>query len=155
MLFLKHKSHVKELERHEKQTICIQTVIFNSPWVYCIFKQIHVLVAEAGEEMWPGGTTESESGAPTGTQTWTACARHINPPCHHFPSCKTERYLLSLVPLVGNMNEQYYKIVTWLFSSFLQCLNTNWQHVKTPLKSHWNVFDFIPHITKIKHHSWY
>lgn len=43
-------------------------LFLKSPCVYCIFKQIHLLGAEAGEEMRPGGTTEHESGVPSGTQ---------------------------------------------------------------------------------------
>lgn len=108
MLFLKHKSHVKELERRNWKDIKNKPLaskqLFLTVHEFTVFSNKFMsLWDEAGEEMWPDGTTESESGVPTGT--WTACARHINPPCHHFYSCKTERYLLSLVPLVGNVNE--------------------------------------------------
>lgn len=48
---------------------------------------------------------ESPVGPGRGLPVLLLWARHIDPPCRRFSSCKTERYLLSLLPLVGKKNE--------------------------------------------------
>lgn len=82
--------------------------IFLKVPVFTVFSnkllEIHLLGAEAGEETWPKGRAERESGVPVGSRPWAPCApalgRHMAPPHCCFYSCKTERYLLSSLPLV-------------------------------------------------------
>lgn len=119
--------------------------------------EIHLLGAEAGEEMWPKGRAERERGAPMGTRPWAPCAPALGtphaPPRCRFSCCKTERYLLSLLPLAGNTNEKYYNIITYYFVPFsatvepklVACLN----FPAKPLELFW----FHTTITKITCHG--
>lgn len=129
--FHRKKYHHSEVRNTNKWCCCLNInpmlrnwkTIKNKPFaskqlflkvrVFTVFSnkllEIPLLGAEVGNEMWPEGATECESGSPIGTRLWAPSAplwaRHIAPPHRCSSSWKTERYLLSLLPLVGNMNE--------------------------------------------------
>lgn len=126
--FHRKKYHHPEVRNTNKWCCCLNInakvrnweTIKNKPFASKqLFLKVHVFTVFSNKYIFFGlrlarkcGLEEPESrsqefplGPGYGIPELLLWAHQIDPPHHHFSSCKTERYLLSLIPSVVNLNE--------------------------------------------------